>query len=195
MFVFRIATTALVAALLLATPLASFAAPAAGSQYTAGGGTGDTGTGEDGTGGASGPLAGEPVTVDSTDADDAFDPGDTATIACNCSVADGASITLEDGDGTQGTFTDDVNAVITEGSVVIKPTAAASNTSGGNGELNESGLSVLATNGIEVLAAAGSGAGVLPRTGANYLYLLGGLCLVLLCAFGLRRMTRASRAS
>lgn len=73
-------------------------------------------------------------------------------------VADGASVTLQDSDGTQGTLIDDVNAVITEGSIVITVTDDPINVSGGNGVLNTEGLFVVATTGITAADDAGSGA-------------------------------------
>lgn len=89
-------------------------------------------------------------------------PGDVLIIPGDFNVADGASITLQDSDGTQGTLIDGQNANITEGSVRIEVTGSpVINAAGENGELNTDGLFVVATTGISLAgggAVAGDGA-------------------------------------
>lgn len=119
-----------------------------------------------------GPLAGEPVTV-LNDTDGVVGPGDVLVIEGDYVIADGASVTLQDSDGTQGTLIDDQNAVITEGSVVITVTDfPIINVPGANGVLNTDGLFVVATTGIaladdETGAAPGMGTGETPGTGTG----------------------------
>ena len=58
----------------------------------------------------SGPLAGANVDVRSNDSGNDIDLGDELRIRSKCSVESGASMTIEDEDGTQGTFVDNRNA-------------------------------------------------------------------------------------
>jgi cell wall-associated NlpC family hydrolase/peptidoglycan hydrolase CwlO-like protein len=70
------------------------------------------------------------------------------------SISPGASVTLQDADGTTGTATDGLNAGITEGSIVIDVTASLSDVTGGDGQLATEGLQVVDMTGI-VAGAAG----------------------------------------
>lgn len=144
----------------------------------------------------SGPAAGEPVTV-LNDTDGVVGPGDVLVIEGEYDVADGASVTLQDSDATQGTLIDDVNAVITEGSIIITVTDwPIINTPGANGVLDTDGLFVVATTGIsaeeqeEDASGApaddgagedrptGAAAGLLPDTGgAAFVFGLAALAL------------------
>jgi LPXTG-motif cell wall-anchored protein len=145
----------------------------------------------------SGPAAGLAVTVEDNDGNGIISPGDVIIIPGEYDVADGASVTLQDADGTQGTLIDDVNAVITKGSVVIEVTDwPIINVPGENGVLDIEGLFVVATTGIsaeddavaptpagdDVASGGVSDAapeGVLPDTGGIVsLSLLGTLMLV-----------------
>jgi len=103
----------------------------------------------------SGPATSAQCTV-SGDTDGVVNAGDQVICEGEYDVADGASVTLQDADGTQGTFVDGINAVITEGSIVIRVTdAPIINVPGANGVLDTEGLFVVATTGI---AAAGGSA-------------------------------------
>lgn len=102
-----------------------------------------------------GPGAEQPATVENDEGDDGVvGPGDVIVIPGEYVVADGASVTLQDADGTQGTFVDGVNAVITEGSIIIEVTDdPIINVPGANGVLNFEGLFVVATTGITAVGA------------------------------------------
>lgn len=100
-----------------------------------------------GTTAPSGPAAGAQCTV-SGDADGVVNSGDTVVCEGEYSIAEGSSVTLEDSDGTQGTFVDGENANITEGSIIIDVTGEPAGVVGGNGVLNTDGLFVVATTGI-----------------------------------------------
>lgn len=100
-----------------------------------------------GTTAPAGPAAGAQCTV-SGDADGVVNSGDTVTCGGEFDIAAGASVTLEDSDGTQGTFVDGENANITEGSIIIEVTGEPFGVVGGNGVLNTDGLFVVATMGI-----------------------------------------------
>lgn len=114
----------------------------------------------------SGPAAEEQATVQSSGGDDGVvGPGDVVVIEGDYAISDGASVTLQDSDGTQGTFVDGENATITEGSIVITVTDfPIINVPGANGVLNTEGLFVVATTGIS--AAGGDGAGGAADQGA-----------------------------
>lgn len=92
--------------------------------------------------------------------------GDVITCAGSFDIASGASVILQDADGTQGTFVDGQNATITEGSIVIDVSDDPINVSGGNGILNTDGLFVVATTGITATSDAGSDAGGSDDSGA-----------------------------
>lgn len=160
----------------------------------------------------SGPAAEAQCTV-SNDTDGVVNVGDVITCAGDFDVSEGASVVLQDTDGTQGTFVDGDNAEITEGSLVISVTADPINVAGGNGVLNTEGLFVIATTGIaaaptataaDASADADSGSssgsvasavtGVLPDTGG--FAILGVISAVMLTGaglVGLRNRFRFSR--
>jgi len=99
------------------------------------------------------PAPGDAVTV--TNGSDAgndatvIDSGDVLTVSGNYEVQAGASITVEDGDGTQGTFTDGVNATITaNGELTITVTGDPTAVSGGDGTLGVEGVTVVSTTGV-----------------------------------------------
>jgi len=105
----------------------------------------------------SGPATSAQCTV-SGDTDGVVNAGDQVVCEGEYDVADGASVTLQDADGTQGTFVDGVNAVITEGSIVIRVTdAPIINAPGANGVLDTEGLFVVATTGIAAAGGAATG--------------------------------------
>jgi LPXTG-motif cell wall-anchored protein len=152
---------------------------------------------EDQYGGAvapSGPLAGASVQV-ANDADPVgvVGSGDVLVIAGDFNVADGASITLQDSDATQGTLIDGQNANITEGSVIIEVTDfPIINAPGENGVLNTEGLTVVASTGISLEegaaaggeATAGDGAETGDGVAASILPDTGGIATVALLAGG-----------
>lgn len=107
-----------------------------------------------GTVAPSGPAADAQCTV-SGDSDGVVNAGDTVICEGEYSISEGASVTLQDSDGTQGTFVDGQNAEITEGSIIIEVASDPVGVVGGNGVLNTDGLFVVATTGI---SAAGTGA-------------------------------------
>jgi hypothetical protein len=96
-----------------------------------------------------GPAAGEPATI-LEDTDGVLNPGDALLIPGDFTVADGASMVLEDSDSTQGTLIDGDNAEITAGEegLEVGTTGDPINVTGGNGTLETTGLTVAATTGI-----------------------------------------------
>lgn len=95
----------------------------------------------------SGPAAEAECSV-SGDTDGVVNAGDTVVCVGEYVIVEGASVTLEDSDGTQGTFIDGQNAEITEGSLIIDVAGDPLNVVGGNEVLNTEGLFVVATTGI-----------------------------------------------
>ncbi len=127
-----------------------------------------------------GPAAGASCSfIDSTDG--VLHSGDTVTFPGDFSVAPGASVILDDADGTQGTLIDGENATISgDGSnIEITVTGDPVNVSGGNGELSDEVCnSIVATTGVSA-GSADSGRGgvvarVLPNTGGSMLIFYGG---------------------
>jgi hypothetical protein len=110
-----------------------------------------------------GPLAGAKVLVSGSDAGDTIENGDTLRINGDYQVEEGASITIEDADGTQGTFVDGRNADITETEdgirieVTGKPIGVAETGTNTNKTLSEKGrVEAVASDGVRV---SGSGSG------------------------------------
>lgn len=130
----------------------------------------------------SGPAAGAQCTVPN-DTNGVVDPGDTIICEGNFSVSQGASVILEDVDGTQGTHVDGQNSQITEGSLIISVTGEPANVNGGNDVLNTEGLFVVATTGVSAdggpSGVVDAAVGVLPDTGGPLLLLaaLGALAI------------------
>ncbi|MBA3425446.1 MAG: hypothetical protein H0U04_13100 [Rubrobacter sp.] len=98
------------------------------------------------------PAPGDTVTVTngSNAGNDAavIDIGDVLTVSGNYEVQAGASVTVEDDDGTQGTFTDGVNATITaNGELIITVTGAPTGVTGGN-LIAVDGVTVVSTTGV-----------------------------------------------
>jgi hypothetical protein len=94
---------------------------------------------------------------------DAVDAGDVLSIAGNFELAATVSVTVEDEDGTQGTFEDGVNAEITQqedGSLLITVTGEPIGVAGGDSVLNTTGLTGVSSQGIscadEVVNAPGT---------------------------------------
>lgn len=125
---------AFIAAAMLALSWAPSAIAQQGDQYG-------------GTVAPSGPAAGAQCTV-AGDTDGVVNSGDTVACVGEFDISEGASVTLEDSDGTQGTFVDGENANITEGSIIIEVTGEPAGVVGGNEVLNTDGLFVVATTGI-----------------------------------------------
>ena len=126
----------------------------------------------------SGPAAGETCSdVDDNNGNGLFDAGDLATFPGDFSVASGASVVIDDEDGTQGTFIDGENAEITgeNGDIVISVTGQPLNVAGGDGALGtEVCSSIVSTTGI----SGGYGSqdvsvSVLPDTGGSMFVLYG----------------------
>ena len=152
-----------------------------------------------------GPLAGLQVIVQN-DTDGVVNAGDVLVIPGEYTVTEGASVTLQDADATQGTLIDGQNAEIEEGSVVITVTAdPVINAPGANGVLNTEGLFVVASTGIfpkaggaaaaqteaGAAAAAAAPSATLPETGGALLFgVLGGLALVATGGLSLRYIRR-----
>lgn len=145
----------------------------------------------------SGPAAGLPCIEIESGGND-LKAGDTLVFPGTFSIASGASVVLEDADGTQGTMIDGENARITEGeggTIQILLTGAPMNVIGGDEVLsNEVCESIVATTGISGRPETGSGVtpGILPDTGGvvTLLY-LGALVLAGAGIAALRR--RAGR--
>ena len=103
---------------------------------------------------------GDPVEGAAIEADEALgttldvvDAGDVLLIAGNFELAASGtvSVTLEDEDGTQGTFEDGVNAEITQqedGSLLITVTGDPIGVAGGDSVLNTTGLTGVSSEGI-----------------------------------------------
>jgi hypothetical protein len=96
---------------------------------------------------------------------DVVDAGDVLSIAGNfeLAVSGTVSVTVEDEDGTQGTFEDGVNAEITreeDGSLLITVTGEPIGVAGGDSVLNTAGLTGASSEGIscvdEVVVAPGT---------------------------------------
>lgn len=109
-----------------------------------------------------GPATGAQCTV-AGDTDGVVNAGDTITCAGDYQISGGASVVLQDADGTRGTFVDGQNATITEGSIDIAVKADPFDVNGGNGVLNTKGLFVVATTGI----TATGGPGTVESTGTG----------------------------
>lgn len=111
--------------------------------------------------------------------DDLFNKGDAAGYPGAFSVAPGASLVLDDADGSLGTFIDGENAQISErrgGGIAVAVTGNPINVGGGNGELNSTVCdSIVASTGISALtggaggSAGGAALSVLPDTGGSAL--------------------------
>jgi hypothetical protein len=106
----------------------------------------------------SGPAAGAMCMSVQSD-DNLLNAGDTASFEGNFSVAPGASLILEDADGTQGTLIDGENAEISsgdDGNIEVAMTGDPLNVVGGDGVLGADVCnSVVTTTGIA--AAQGTG--------------------------------------
>ncbi|CAA9448913.1 MAG: hypothetical protein AVDCRST_MAG14-691 [uncultured Rubrobacteraceae bacterium] len=74
-------------------------------------------------------------------------PGDQFRFEGEYTINDGATVTLQDSDGTQATAIDNQNASIIEGSIVITITEALDAT-GGDGQLSDQGLTIADMTGI-----------------------------------------------
>ena len=94
-----------------------------------------------------------------------FDAGDTITYPGEFTVAPGASVVIDDEDGTVGTFVDGKNAKISSGKngITVTLTGSPTNVSGGNGVLNDTVCkSIVASTGIvagPALVASSSSSG------------------------------------
>jgi len=103
-------------------------------------------------------------TVESNDG--LLNAGDVAVFPGNFSVAPGASVVLEDTDGTQGTLVDGVNAVVTGGNIRIALTGDPLNVAGGDGVLSDDVCdSVVTTTGVAGAAGISGLAGTAGATG------------------------------
>jgi hypothetical protein len=147
--------------------------------------------------------------------DNLLNAGDRVVFPGKFKVAPGASVILDDADGTQSTLVDGRNARISGGGISVLVTGNPSNVVGGNGVANDSVCnSIVATTGVAAVGgasvsgsggASGSGGssgsealvGLLPDTGGeSLLALLAGLASAgtgLLIVQRLR--ARANRAS
>ncbi|TCJ18869.1 hypothetical protein E0L93_05040 [Rubrobacter taiwanensis] len=110
------------------------------------------------------------------DTDGIVNAGDVIECEGDFAVTPGASVVLQDGDGTQGTFIDGTNANISAGSLIIEVTADPINVHGGDGVLNTEGLFVVSVTGVAPTEAqvptTEAEAAVLP---ADFLPFTGGL--------------------
>lgn len=117
----------------------------------------------------SGPLAGIPC-LGPEDADGVVGPGDVITLAGSFAVSPGASIVLQDTDGTQGTLIDGVNAEIAAvDGIEVSVTGEPVNVVGGDKVLSDVCDSAVASTGIAADEADDGGAvvSVLPETGGS----------------------------
>jgi hypothetical protein len=78
--------------------------------------------------------------------DGVFGVGDYVEYEGEFDVASGASVVIDDADGTQGTFIDGVNATITDGSIRVEATGDPLNVAGGNGVLNDTVCNSIVTS-------------------------------------------------
>jgi hypothetical protein len=146
----------------------------------------------------SGPAAGlSCIALESSDG--LLNAGDSVTFGGNFSVAPGASVVIEDADGTQGLLVDGVNANISEGAggITIVVTGEPMNVVGGDGVMSDVVCdSIVTTTGIFLSAGEapedeGAILSVLPDTSGPLLIgLLGGLAAV---GTGLAIFRRAQR--
>ncbi|MEW6636301.1 MAG: hypothetical protein AB1425_05745 [Actinomycetota bacterium] len=138
----------------------------------------------------SGPAAGVGCSTIESD-DGLLNAGDLIVFPGGFSVAPGASVVLEDADGTQGTLIDGVNAEIAGGGgISLAVTGDPLNVAGGDGVLSDEVCdSIVTTTGVAGAAgaagvqAASTGVagvvGVLPSTGGPLIAgLLGALALL-----------------
>ncbi len=114
------------------------------------------------------PVEGAAIVVDESlgTTPDVVDTGDVLSIAGDFELAASGtvSVTVEDADGTQGTFEDGVNAEITQeedGSLLITVTGEPTNVAGGDNVLNTTGLTGVSSEGI---TCAGEVVGTLGAT-------------------------------
>lgn len=110
----------------------------------------------------SGPAAGAMCMSVQSD-DDLLNAGDTASFEGDFSIAPGASLILEDADGTQGTLIDGENAEISSGdngNIEVAVTGDPLNVVGGDGVLGADVCNpVVTTTGITDAQGVGSSAG------------------------------------
>lgn len=118
----------------------------------------------------SGPAAGAQCGLIES-ADDLLNTGDLVTYSGDFSVAPGASVIVDDEDGTQGTFVDGKNAAIAgnNGDIVIRVTGNPLNVVGGDGVLSAMVCnSIVSTTGVSGDHADEAAAvSVLPNTGGS----------------------------
>lgn len=145
---------------------------------------------------ASGPAAGLSCSMIQANGDGLLDEGDTVMFPGDFSVASGASVVIDDADGTQGTLIDGDNAQISEGdgSIEIALTGDPINVAGGDGVLSEKVCnSIVATTGVSAAQSDDEGAValVLPNTGGAMLVLyFGAIAVAGLLLFGRRALLR-----
>jgi len=109
----------------------------------------------------SGPAAGLSCSrLDLGNDDGLFGAGDRAVFPGGFSISSGASVILDDMDGTQGTFIDGQNATITgSSSLTVEATGDPIGASGGDGVLSDTVCnSIVATSGISGAGASGADA-------------------------------------
>jgi hypothetical protein len=96
--------------------------------------------------------------------------GSTIVFPGDFSIASGASVVVQDADGTQGTLIDGQNASITgNGGIRVEVTGDPTNVSGGDGVLNGGAgcNSIVATTGVSGNGTAGGSASFVAGTSAN----------------------------
>lgn len=142
-----------------------------------------------------GPMVGETLCNRSNNPDGTANPGDTFTLPSGFAISPGASITLRDRGGTQGTLIDGENAEITDGTN-ITVTARPMSVSGGDGRLSDEACEeIVASTGI---ASEGREAtptlSALPLTGGSLIIFVLGAFLVSFVGFvALRRSVGVRR--
>ncbi len=108
-----------------------------------------------------GPLAHEAVKVTKGAKNDIVDKNDVLKVTGDYDVKVGASITIEDSDGTQATFTDDVNAKITEvdNGIEIEVTKEPTTVDGANNTLNINNLRAVTSTDVQREGSGGNNNG------------------------------------
>lgn len=129
------------------------------------------------------PIA-EGTCVHIESADDAVNDGDLLTVKGDFSVASGASLVLQDEDGTQGTVIEGENAKISGDPLQVSVTGDPINVSGGDGTVHADACpEVVSTTGVSAeespSGVAGAVMGLLPDTGGLLpVSVLGGLAVI-----------------
>lgn len=146
---------------------------------------------------AEGPMSGDPVEVEGSTGG-TFESGSVLLIAGSFSVAPGASVTLEDADGTRATMIEGEGASVVQRGQELAVSGAPARVSGGDERLGTEGLRVSSSTGVAAEGVAppeeewGSvGIAALPATGGPLLLALLGAVAAVGAGLAIRRYSRS----